>query len=244
MIEIYCDGACSGNPGPGGWAYCIPELNIKGLGYAENTTNNRMEIFAVIEALRYAHLNNEFSVKVITDSRYVVNTLTQDWKRNKNTDLWNALDAEIKHFTEVKWQWVKGHASNEYNNECDRMAVYAYKTKAENRLYTLNTDSLIEIAEHKDPPVYTPEEIFLSFKILRTFQYNGYDIDIYSKVLPDSLGEGEITYYLGFAAGQIVTNNCMPLHTRLEVVENNARYYIDQVFCKNGSKKYQDLRGF
>lgn len=125
LIKIYCDGACSGNPGPGGWAYVIPELNIERNGFCPNTTNNRMEIASVIEAISF--IKNEYSnIEIITDSQYVVNTMTKGWKKNKNNDLWDYLDSLIKEIT-IKWSWVKGHNSNQYNEKADQLAVKAYK---------------------------------------------------------------------------------------------------------------------
>ena len=125
-IKLYTDGACSGNPGPGGWAAIIINGDYinKISGSDKSTTNNRMEIIAVIEGLKT--IDNTANIEVITDSAYVVNTMTKCWKRNKNQDLWNELDMLVsKH--NVKFTWVKGHASNQYNNECDRMAVLEYK---------------------------------------------------------------------------------------------------------------------
>ena len=127
MLKIYTDGACSGNPGPGGWAYVIPEYTKEEFDYAPATTNNRMELIAVIEglhgALKYA---NGGDVEIITDSQYVVNTMTLGWKKNKNVDLWQELDNILVYFHEVKWTWVKGHADNPYNKRCDELAVNAY----------------------------------------------------------------------------------------------------------------------
>ena len=127
MLKIYTDGACSGNPGPGGWAYVIPEYTKEEFDYAPATTNNRMELIAVIEglhgALKYA---NGGDVEIITDSQYVVNTMTLGWKKNKNNDLWQELDNILVYFHEVKWTWVKGHADNPYNKRCDELAVKAY----------------------------------------------------------------------------------------------------------------------
>ena len=83
-----------------------------------------MEIIAVIEGLKM--IRDASNVEVITDSAYVVNTMTKGWKRNKNQDLWNELDILVsKH--NVKFTWVKGHSSNQYNNECDKMAVSEYQ---------------------------------------------------------------------------------------------------------------------
>ena len=128
MLKIYTDGACSGNPGIGGWAFVIPSIKAENSGYFLNTTNNRMEITAVIEALYYATRETSHSkVEIITDSQYVVNTMTKGWQRKKNTDLWRKLDELVDLFEVVKWTWVKGHADNKYNQRCDELAVDAYK---------------------------------------------------------------------------------------------------------------------
>lgn len=125
-IKLYTDGACSGNPGPGGWASIIINGDYihKISGSDKSTTNNRMEIIAVIEGLKM--VSETSKVEVITDSAYVVNTMTKGWKRNKNQDLWGELDTLVSK-RDVKFTWVKGHASNQYNNECDKMAVSEYQ---------------------------------------------------------------------------------------------------------------------
>ena len=133
-VTVYTDGACSGNPGPGGWGailkYGSAEKELSG-GEAA-TTNNRMELTAVLRAL--AALRESCDVTVYTDSQYISRAMTegwfQTWKRAgftkkgglKNDDLWRELDGLLqKHH--VTFQWVKGHADNEYNNRCDRLAV-------------------------------------------------------------------------------------------------------------------------
>ncbi len=146
MITVYCDGACSGNPGPGGWAFRIiglPEgmVDMSGNG-GPNTTNNRMELTAAISTLeRLADVPGP--VEVRTDSNYVVQGIgswVKGWKKNgwraagggpvKNPDLWKRLDdlnsARVGD-RKVKWQWVKGHAGHEHNEAVDRMAVAAGK---------------------------------------------------------------------------------------------------------------------
>ena len=134
MIEIYTDGACSGNPGPGGWGVLIiidgEETELFG-GEAE-TTNNRMEMLAAIEALKAAPAGAP--VRLFTDSQYVKNGITQwiaGWKRNgwrtaakkpvKNQDLWQALDA-LAEKREIEWRWVKGHAGDAGNERADTLA--------------------------------------------------------------------------------------------------------------------------
>ena len=133
-VTIYTDGACSGNPGPGGWgAVLMHNDNIKEIsGYNKNTTNNIMEITAVIEALKL--LKYECEVEIYSDSAYVVNAFKQkwieNWKKNnwktsnkedvKNKELWEELDRLVS-MHKVKFIKVKGHSDNEWNNRCDEL---------------------------------------------------------------------------------------------------------------------------
>jgi len=140
VVNLYTDGACSGNPGPGGYGailvYGEREKEIS-KGYSV-TTNNRMELLAVIEGLRL--LKYKCIVNVYSDSKYVVNAINLGWLENwvkkdfkrgtanpvKNIDLWlQLLDEMNKHI--VTFYWVKGHDGNEYNERCDKLAVDAYK---------------------------------------------------------------------------------------------------------------------
>jgi ribonuclease HI len=129
-ISIYTDGSCLGNPGPGGWAALIrlaqgtqkKEKRIQ--GGAAHTTNNRMELQAVIEALRFLHekkIDIDIPVAVYSDSSWVINTLTQGWKRKANLDLWAELEPLIAHRS-IEWHWVKGHAGHAENEDCDQRA--------------------------------------------------------------------------------------------------------------------------
>ena len=120
-IVLYTDGACLGNPGPGGWGAVVFDEGEKKLlhGGENNTTNNRMEITAVIEALKT--LPTGINVKIYSDSTYVINTMTKNWKRKKNQDLWILLDSEAA-LRNLEWEWVKGHSGDEFNEEADRLA--------------------------------------------------------------------------------------------------------------------------
>jgi cyclic pyranopterin phosphate synthase len=129
VIEIYTDGACLGNPGAGGWAAVVVDGGSKRVlsGGEKETTNNRMEIMAVIKGLASAPTGR--GVKVYSDSQYVLNTMTKGWKRNRNNDLWDKLDAEVSK-RRVKWEWVRGHAGHPLNEEADRAAVQEAKKMA------------------------------------------------------------------------------------------------------------------
>jgi len=138
-IAVYTDGACSGNPGPGGWgAIIIDENNEKEFsGFEPNTTNNRMELTAVIQGLS-ALKEQQASVTVYTDSQYIVNAINLHWLDNwqikgwmnaskkpvANRDLWEMI-IELNKKYKPTYVWVKGHSSNEYNNRCDALAVQA-----------------------------------------------------------------------------------------------------------------------
>ena len=120
-VVLYTDGACLGNPGPGGWGAVVFDEGEKKLlqGGENNTTNNRMEITAVIEALKI--LPTGINVKIYSDSTYVINTMTKNWKRKKNQDLWILLDSEAAH-RNLEWEWVKGHSGDFGNERADELA--------------------------------------------------------------------------------------------------------------------------
>jgi len=130
MIEVYTDGSCKGNPGPGGWAAIFLKNNKsekpfqKVKGNQPDTTNNRMEMTAVIEALRYLHENNyqQHDVILYSDSNLIVQTLNQGWKRKANLDLWEELD-HLNEELQVQYVWIKGHANNKWNEEVDKIAL-------------------------------------------------------------------------------------------------------------------------
>lgn len=135
-VLIYTDGACKGNPGPGGWGAslhwgrCVKDIG----GFVPNTTNNRMELTAVIKALEA--LNQPCEVELVTDSKYVVDAINNDWlnswkdkgwrtagkKPVANVDLWEELLA-LLNVHKVNFQWVKGHSGNPLNEKCDHIAT-------------------------------------------------------------------------------------------------------------------------
>ncbi len=138
-VTIWTDGACSGNPGPGGWGAILEyEGHFKELSGGElSTTNNRMELTGAIEAL--SALKEPCAVTLYSDSRYLVDSINKEWvfswerisfmKKGKpvpNTDLWKRL-LDLIRTHRVEFIWVKGHAENPYNNRCDQMAVSEWK---------------------------------------------------------------------------------------------------------------------
>ena len=139
MIKIYTDGSCIGNPGPGGWAVIILDNRNEKIisGKKNNTTNNQMELLAPIKAL--SNFNKKKSFIIFTDSIYVKEGITKwignlkknNWKTSKkkpvkNQKLWKKLDELVK-FHDVKWEWIKGHSTNIYNNLVDELARKAAK---------------------------------------------------------------------------------------------------------------------
>lgn len=133
-VRLITDGACIGNPGPGGWAAILRYGDRKReiFGFASSTTNNRMELTAAIEGLRA--LKEPCEVEIVTDSEYLKNGITQwihGWKRNGwrksdkkpviNSDLWRELDQEVSRH-QAHWSWTKGHAFHDDNNRADELA--------------------------------------------------------------------------------------------------------------------------
>ena len=141
IIEIYTDGSCSGNPGPGGWAAIVLMNDDKYIisGFEKQTTNNRMEILASINSLK--KIKEDYKIKLYTDSNYLKNGITvwiKTWKKTNwlnsqkkpvaNQDLWVLLD-NINEQLHIEWNWVKGHETNLYNNLADKYAVEAMKNQ-------------------------------------------------------------------------------------------------------------------
>ncbi len=138
-VTIYSDGACSGNPGPGGWGtiLCYQGREKELFGSDPQTTNNRMELLAAIMGLE--QLKEPCAVTLVSDSRYLCESINQKWvfgweqngwrKADKkpalNVDLWERMLVQLRRHT-VTVQWIKGHAGHPYNERCDRLAVNAY----------------------------------------------------------------------------------------------------------------------
>jgi cyclic pyranopterin phosphate synthase len=121
MIRIYTDGACIGNPGPGGWAAIVVDAagRKEYVGRESKTTNNRMELTAAIEGLAKTPAGSE--ARVESDSQYLVHTMTRNWKRKANHDLWARLDGLVSE-RNVSWVWVRGHVGHPENERADVLA--------------------------------------------------------------------------------------------------------------------------
>lgn len=139
-IEIYTDGSCIGNPGPGGWGVIVlhnkKEIEIS--GGERDTTNNRMEMMAMIEALKWLRDEKNLpteeldaaKITLYSDSNLLIQTLNKGWKKKANTDLWAQID-KLRAWLNIEWVWVKAHATNKYNNLVDELAFnQAQKIKA------------------------------------------------------------------------------------------------------------------
>lgn len=128
MFTLYTDGGALGNPGVGGYGYVIlkdDDFLLEGGGYSVVSTNNKMEIKAVIEGLRKIPDNSY--VQVFTDSDYVIKTMKGLFGIKKNQYLWEALNKEVERMEKVEWNWVKGHAGIEYNERCDKICKQMMK---------------------------------------------------------------------------------------------------------------------
>ena len=144
QIRIYTDGGCSGNPGPGAWAYILlePQGESRDARFCPETTNNRMELQAVIEALQAVRKRPDpasAQIDLFTDSQYVKNGISDwihNWMKNgwktrskqpvKNQDLWKQL-LNLSSAMSVQWRWLQGHAGDHYNEACDRLVQEAIK---------------------------------------------------------------------------------------------------------------------
>ena len=128
-IQIYTDGSCLGKPGPGGWAAIITEdgKDTAISGNDPDTTNNRMEMMAVIESLKYLHKKYgrdklpAIQINFFIDSNLIVQTLNSGWKKKKNQDLWAEIE-KLTAWLNIKWEWVKAHHKDEQNNKVDELA--------------------------------------------------------------------------------------------------------------------------
>ncbi|MDP4007869.1 MAG: ribonuclease H [Candidatus Peregrinibacteria bacterium] len=139
-FEIYTDGSCIGNPGPGGWAFIVIDKNAKDddgstsgvvhheSGYDKATTNNRMEMMAIIKALEYGVKKKWDKIKIHSDSNLLVSTINLGWKKKANLDLWLEMEKLLSKI-KIDISWVKAHDKNIYNNMVDELAFNAASKK-------------------------------------------------------------------------------------------------------------------
>ena len=146
---VYTDGSCIPNPGSGGWAYEIRNSNdeiVDSLsGSDKNTTNNRMELTAVIKSLQSDYINNDSVVTIKSDSQLIINTMNENWKKKENIDLWQNLEESKKMKNlRCKWEWVKAHAGIEGNENVDQ------KANQEARMSHLSNDGDVNMVDVSD----------------------------------------------------------------------------------------------
>tara|TARA_Y100001970_G_scaffold164563_1_gene201058 strand:- start:2498 stop:3376 length:879 start_codon:yes stop_codon:yes gene_type:complete len=148
MITIYTDGSCLGNPGPGGWGAIIiyPDGKEKELSGSDlDTTNNRMELQSVIEALDF--LESDSVIEVFSDSLYVINTITKGWKKKANMELWNELENVIQKHSNISWNWVKGHSGDFYNEKVNDIAQGKAEMVKKNNLSHINEEGSVQMVD-------------------------------------------------------------------------------------------------
>ena len=124
-LKIYVDGAYKPSTDQGGW-YIVTDDGFEKWNGVKKTTNSRMEIRAVIEALIYLHEKDIREAEIYSDSQYVINTITKNWNKKKNLDLWKIFDS-LNNINGVKYFWIKGHSDSELNNRADELAVKGSK---------------------------------------------------------------------------------------------------------------------
>lgn len=156
-VQIYTDGSCLGNPGPGAWAYLIRKESkeFRKEGGEPYTTNNRMELLAVIEALSWLEKEHpgERIMDIYSDSTWVISTITKNWKRKKNLDLWERLTPLLLG-KRISWNWVRGHNGHKENEDCD---VRAQK-EAHKQIKIFNTlDARMLKLPGEDPSLFDRE---------------------------------------------------------------------------------------
>ena len=165
-VQLITDGACLGNPGPGGWAAVLRfnEMKKEIWNSEKHTTNNRMELTAAIEGLK--SLREQCEVEVVTDSEYVKNGITtwiHGWKRKGwmtaakkpvvNQDLWQALDEQVNRH-KTTWTWTKGHANHTDNNRCDELATRAAREQSSSsEVFPVGRSIMTSHDSHACPPV-------------------------------------------------------------------------------------------
>lgn len=164
-IQIFTDGSSLGNPGPGGFCAIIKKETKTYIvkGGENHTTNNRMEMSAIIAGLYYVHkkITRELNVEVFSDSSLIIETMRKGWRRKKNLDLWAKLDSIAAKFDKIKWHWIRGHAGHKENTKADHIAVL----EAKKRLSTKNFTSDSRLSEQEpllteilraDQPLFRP----------------------------------------------------------------------------------------
>ena len=234
MIEIYTDGACIGNPGPGGWGVAIlnGSQNRFLSGGDSSTTNNRMEITAVIEALKNVDDND---VTIYSDSTYVINTITKGWKKNKNQDLWELLE-KLLFKKNVTWKWVKGHSGNEFNEKADQLAY----GEAKKKMKTNESDSLTHVDHEGTANMVDVSQKPVTFREAIAKSLVTMNPETLQKIIKNEFEKGDVlsvARVAGVMAGK-QTSNLIPLCHPLQISHLNIDFELD-----NGNDIFESDEG-
>lgn len=210
-ITIYTDGSCVPNPGPGGWAAIIisdkPTITLQ--GHEEQTTNNRMELLAIIKALE--SLPEGGHVKIFSDSKYAIHTITHGWRRNANHDLWERLDDETAK-RKTEWEWVRGHSGDPMNEQVDMLAREAAQTTSKNpKISFSHVDhsgkaQMVDVSS-KEPTTREAEakgSVLTNLKTINLIRENGFEKG-------DVLGIARVAGIMGGKSAQSLIPLCHPL---------------------------------
>ena len=239
MIQIHTDGSCLGNPGPGGWGAIIiyTDGDVKELsGSNQDTTNNRMELKAVIEALNF--LESGSMIELFSDSLYVINTITKGWKKKANIELWNELDNVIQKHTNISWNWVKGHSGDFYNEKVNDIAQGKAEMVKNNNLSHVNDEGSVQMVDVRQKS--DSERIAVAKGFVKVSQ------EIISQVLAANNPKGDvlsISRIAGIMAAK-KTSELIPLchqidlnhvEITIDIDEVNSRFII-QANTKSNSK--------
>ena len=239
MIQIHTDGSCLGNPGPGGWGAIIiyPDGDVKELsGSNQDTTNNRMELQAVIEALNF--LQSGSMIELFSDSLYVINTITKGWKKKANIELWNELDNVIQKHTNISWNWVKGHSGDFYNEKVNDIAQGKAEMVKNNNLSHVNDEGSVQMVDVRQKS--DSERIAVAKGFVKVSQ------EIISQVLAANNPKGDvlsISRIAGIMAAK-KTSELIPLchqidlnhvEITIDIDEINSRFVIE-ASTKSSSK--------
>ncbi len=236
IIEVYTDGACLGNPGPGGWGAVVIQggKQIEFSGGELKTTNNRMEISGVIMGLEQTPLGS--SVKVTSDSEYVIKTMTRGWQRKVNTDLWDRLD-ELVGSRKVTWEWVRGHSGHPYNELADLLSTTAAKDVAYTKKESPVIRAIATKAEKAQAAKSARRDEAGSARVPSSLTH----VDASGKARMVDVGEKEVTERVATARGEVIMQQATLQRMRDNAFEKGDVLGIARIAGVMAAKKTHEL---